>query len=54
MIKKIITKYKLLNKIFSLSKEESNDFILGGKIRHLITHFHDKGEIKKDPTHRKF
>jgi len=53
MIRKIFRKLKLLNVIQDLSKKESNDFVFGGKVRTLLEHFKDTGEIKKDPHSRK-
>lgn len=51
---RFITKFKLLKKIIELSKLESNDFVFGGKVRNLIRHFEETGEIKPDQTHKKF
>ena len=53
MIGKFLKKLKLLEVIQSLSKKESNDFVFGGKVRTLINHFRETGEIKKDPESRK-
>lgn len=53
MIRKILNKIKLVEKIKDLSKKESNDFVFGGKVRTLIEHFKETGEIKKDPSSRK-
>ena len=44
---------KLLDAILELEKKESNDYALGGKLRNLIEHFNQTGEIKKDPQPRK-
>lgn len=53
MLGRILTKLKLLQVIQTLSKKESNDFVFGGKVRTLIEHFKETGEIKKDPSSRK-
>lgn len=53
MIRKILNKLKLVEKIQDLAKKESNDFVFGGKVRTLIEHFKETGEIKKDPHSRK-
>ena len=39
-------KLKLLKKILELEKEESNDFQFAGRLRNLIDHFNQTGEIK--------
>jgi hypothetical protein len=53
MLGKFLKKLKLLEVIQTLSKKESNDFVFGGKVRTLIDHFKETGEIKKDPHSRK-
>ena len=43
-----LKKLKLLKKILELEKAESNDFQFAGKLRNLIDHFKQTGEIKDD------
>lgn len=43
-----LKKLKLLKKILELEKAESNDFQFAGKLRNLIDHFKETGEIKDD------
>jgi hypothetical protein len=50
---RFFSKLKLIAKIIQITKEESNDYVFGGKVRNLINHFQETGEIKKDPVHRK-
>jgi hypothetical protein len=46
-------KLKLLKKILELEKAESNDFQFAGKLRNLIDHFNQTGEIKDNPKGRR-
>ena len=46
-------KLKLLKKILELEKAESNDFQFAGKLRNLIDHFKETGEIKDNPKGRR-
>ena len=46
-------KLKLLKKILELEKEESNDFQFAGRLRNLIDHFNQTGEIKDNPKGRR-
>ena len=46
-------KLKLLKKILELEKSESNDFEFAGKLRNLIDHFIQTGEIKDNPKGRR-
>ena len=48
-----LKKLKLLKKILQLEKEESNDFQFAGKVRNLIDHFKETGEIKEDLKSRR-
>tara|TARA_R110000868_G_scaffold368629_2_gene631721 strand:+ start:925 stop:1086 length:162 start_codon:yes stop_codon:yes gene_type:complete len=48
-----LKKLKLLKKILELEKTESNDFQFAGKVRNLIDHFKETGEIKDDPKGRR-
>ena len=43
-----LKKLKLLKKILEVEKAESNDFQFAGKLRNLIDHFKETGEIKDD------
>ncbi len=54
MLRKFFNKLKLLKIIELLHQKESNDFVFGGKVRNLLYHFKETGEIKKDPISRKF
>jgi len=49
---KIFKKVKLLSKILALEKSEPNDFVFAGKVRNLIDHFKETGEIKQNPKGR--
>ena len=46
-------KLKLLKKILELEKAESNDFQFAGRLRNLIDHFNQTGEIKDNPKGRR-
>jgi hypothetical protein len=46
-------KLKLLKKILEIEKEESNDFQFAGRLRNLIDHFNQTGEIKDNPKGRR-
>jgi hypothetical protein len=46
-------KLKLLKKILEIEKAESNDFQFAGKLRNLIDHFIQTGEIKDNPKGRR-
>ena len=46
-------KLKLLKKILEVEKAESNDFEFAGKLRNLIHHFNQTGEIKDNPKGRR-
>lgn len=48
-----LSKLKLLNKIIELEKKEPNDFQFAGKLRNLIDHFKETGEIKENPKGRR-
>ena len=49
----ILKKLKLLKKISESERIESNDYEFGGKVRNLITHFNETGEIKSNPNGRR-
>jgi hypothetical protein len=46
-------KLKLLKKILEIEKSESNDFQFAGRLRNLIDHFNQTGEIKDNPKGRR-
>jgi hypothetical protein len=50
---KFISRLKLLKKILEIEKAESNDFQFAGRLRNLIDHFNQTGEIKDNPKGRR-
>ena len=53
MIKRFLLRLKLLRSIEEIAKKEPNDFMFAGKVRNLLDHFYETGEIKEDPKGRR-